>query len=44
MAHCCNCVPYKFVAGEAEEGRGVTDEEIKENIRIIEIHRFVVTA
>ena len=41
MAYCCNCAPYKFVSGETRSD-AVTDDEIKENIRIIEIHRFVL--
>ena len=41
---CCNCVPVVFTSekeGANNTGK-VTNADIKENIRIIEIHRYVM--
>ncbi|XP_067951855.1 uncharacterized protein [Watersipora subatra] len=38
MENCCNCVPQRFLTGDMKE------DDIKENVRIIEIHRSLVYA
>lgn len=41
--YCCNCTPVVFTSetDRVNHPGNVTNDDVKENIRIIEIHRYV---